>query len=104
MKKTLRNVVVGVTLAGALLGGCKEDKPTELRPQLLYPNLHGFKDDSIAKASGLVSIMYNFGSNSIVTLKDITKDGKIDHLTVESCIPYGGKTLWGCLKSPQTKF
>lgn len=93
MKQTLRKIVLGTVLAGTLFnGGCKEDKPTELRPQLLYPDLQGFKDDPIAKASGLVSVMYDFGSDSIVTLKDLTRDGKIDHMTVESCVPYRGQT------------
>lgn len=91
MKQTLRNIVIGATLAGALLGGCKKDAPANPRPQLTYPDLSGFKDDPIAKASGLVSIMYDFGSDSVVTLKDLTRDGKIDHMMVESCVPYRGQ-------------
>ena len=91
MKQTLRNIVLGATLAGALLGGCKKDVPTaDHRPQLTYPDLAGFEDDPIAKASGVVSVMYDFKNESIIVLNDLTRDGKIDHMRVESCIPYRG--------------
>ena len=94
MKQALKKIVFGMALTGALLSGCQKKKPiVDPRPKLTYPDLSGFRDDPLAKASGLISIMYDFKNESLVFLNDLTGDGKIDQMRVESCVPYRGYQL-----------
>ncbi|MFA6461312.1 MAG: hypothetical protein WCV90_03525 [Candidatus Woesearchaeota archaeon] len=92
----LRNILLGATIASYVLCSCgnntdnEKGMPVDRRPKLLYPDLEGFKDDPIAKASGLVSVMYDFGSDSLIRLSDLSRDGKVDHMRVENCNPYQG--------------
>ena len=67
-------------------GFFKREEGRDLRPQLLYPDLKDF--GKTLDTQNVISVMYDFGSQSLIKLSDLTRDGLVDHLEVENCEPY----------------
>jgi len=97
-------VHIAVPLMGTLiaigsygLGGINErykierEKPEQ--PQLNYQDLVGFGNSNDVIKKDIKTVMYDFGGESLFVLSDLTRDGEIDHMTVQSCVPYRGHEL-----------
>lgn len=58
-----------------------------------YVALTRFKTNPSVVNRNIQTVMYDFGREEVLTLRDLDLNGSVDQLEIESCLPYRGATL-----------
>ncbi len=94
MKQTLRNIVLGTVLAGALFGGCREESKPESKADSTV-NLINQPEWRIFSKNQRIRYIYGKNSSSYELLTDLDTDNIGDILERKAC-GYNGEAEYGC--------